>query len=304
VTPPRFVPPQLATLVDRMPIGAGWTFEVKYDGYRLEAIAKGSEVSLLTRRGNDWTARFPAIAGWLGTLKVKDAVLDGEVVVLDAAGRSVFSLLQQSLEGEHHASPTYFAFDLLHLDGRDLKALSLAERRVRLARLLRRLRGAARTGIRLGQRLPGEGAPLLEAACRLGLEGVVAKRLDAPHASGRGRDWVKVKCGRRQEFAVIGFTPPRGSRAGIRSLLLGVYQRNTLRYAGRVGSGFDTDTLRSLKARLQRITRREPPLRPPPAGLPRGTVWVRPQLVVEVADPRRPAASPRVPGSARRQAGP
>lgn len=280
---PEFVAPQLATLVDAAPNDAAWVFEIKYDGYRLEALIDRGKVRLLTRRGNDWTSRFPALALRLARLPVKSAALDGEVVALDGSGKSAFSLLQQSLDAERSQDLVYFAFDLLHLDGEDLRSFPLAERRQRLERLLRRARATDRGAVRLGQRLEGAGPVLLRAACRLGLEGIIAKRNDAPYVSTRGPAWVKVKCGHRQEFVAVGWTPPRGSRTGIGSLLLAVHDRGEWRYAGRVGSGIPDEMLRDLSARLRTLARRESPFAVKPAGVPGNVQWVQPRLVVEVS---------------------
>ncbi len=281
--PLKFIPPQLATLVDTAPSGAEWAFEVKYDGYRLEAIVENGNVRLLTRRGNDWTPKFLGIANRLGKLPVTSAILDGEVVVLDESGRSAFSMLQQSLDGSGPDALVYFAFDLLALNGEDLRTFPLSARRELLERVLRKARATTRGAVRLGQQLEGEGSTLLKAACRIGLEGVIGKRREAPYRSGRGSSWIKVKCGQRQEFVVAGFTPPQDSRVGIGSLLLAVHERGKLKYAGRVGSGFGEESLRSLLALLVKLERSTSPLSSRPARLPTQTRWVAPRLVAEVA---------------------
>jgi bifunctional non-homologous end joining protein LigD len=278
----QFVIPQLATLVEVPPVGDGWAFEMKYDGYRLEALLDGGVVRLLTRRGNDWTQRFPELAKRLARLPVKRAILDGEVVALDASGRSHFNLLQQSLDASRSDDLVYFVFDLLSVDGEDLRSYPLSGRRERLERLLRKARALDNGLVRLGQRLEGPGTALLRAACQHGLEGIMGKRLDAGYSSGRGPGWVKVKCGRRQEFVVVGYTPPKGSRVGIGSLLLAVQEKGKLRYAGRVGSGFADDSLRTLLRRLQPLERKATPLGSRPAGIPGVTQWVAPRIVVEV----------------------
>ncbi len=279
----KFIPPQLATLVDSAPAGPEWVFEIKYDGYRLEAQVEAGRVRLLTRRGNDWTAKFPDLATRLARLPVKSAILDGEVVALDPSGRSLFSLLQQSLDARRPQDLTFFAFDLLRLDGKDLRSLPLTERHRRLKQLLRAARATVKGPVRLGQRLTGDGAELLRAACGLGLEGIIAKRIDAPYSSTRGAAWVKVKCGHRQEFVVVGFTPPKGARAGLGSLLLAVNDHGKLRYAGRVGSGIPDENLRELSAGLRRLERPDSPLGQKPAGIPGVTHWVEPRMVVEVS---------------------
>jgi bifunctional non-homologous end joining protein LigD len=279
----KFIPPQLATLVDSAPAGPEWVFEIKYDGYRLEAQVEAGRVRLLTRRANDWTTKFPDLATRLARLPVKSAILDGEVVALDPSGRSLFSLLQQSLDARRPQDLTFFAFDLLQLDGTDLRSLPLTERHRRLTKLLRAARATVKGPVRLGQRLTGDGAELLRAACRLGLEGIIAKRIDAPYSSTRGTAWVKVKCGHRQEFVVVGFTPPKGARAGLGSLLLAVNDHGKLRYAGRVGSGIPDEDLRELSAGLRRLERPDSPLGQKPAGIPGVTHWVAPRMVVEVS---------------------
>ena len=280
---PRFLPTQLATLVDVVPTGAEWAFEVKYDGYRIEALIHDRKARLLTRHGKDWTRRFPAVAERLSRLPVESATLDGELVALDQAGDSKFSLLQQSLDAERPQRLTYFVFDLLQVDGENLRSRSLDERRRRLELLLRRA-GATRSGaVRIGRRLRGTGSALLRAACRRGLEGIIAKQRDAPYRGRRNRAWVKIKCGQRQELIVIGFTPPKGSRIGVGSLLLGVYQNGMLRYAGRVGSGMDDAMLRRLRRRLVHIARVTSPLNAMPTGVPAAACWVQPRMVVEVS---------------------
>ncbi|MGH7524094.1 MAG: DNA ligase D [Gemmatimonadales bacterium] len=280
---PEFVVPQLATLVDAAPTDPAWVFEIKYDGYRLEALIDRGTVRLLTRRGNDWTNRFATLALRLAKLPVKSATLDGEVVALDPSGKSTFSLLQQSIDAARSQDLVYFVFDLLSLDGEDLRSLPLAERRRRLERLLRTARATGRGLVRLGQRLDGAGPVLLRAACRLGLEGIIGKRNDAPYVSTRGPAWVKVKCGHRQEFVAVGWTPPQGSRTGIGSLLLAVHDQGHWRYAGRVGSGIPDEMLRNLSSRLRTLARRESPFAARPAGIPGTVRWVEPRLVVEVS---------------------
>jgi bifunctional non-homologous end joining protein LigD len=279
----RFIPPQLATLVESVPEGKGWSYEVKYDGYRMQAVLANGVARLFTRRGHDWTDRFPHVAERLHRFQVRSATFDGELVSLDASGRSVFGQLQDELDAGVDQDLTLFLFDLLELDGQDLRELPLRTRRSELERVLRASRATTRGVVRLGQRLPGSPGDLLQAACRLGLEGIIGKRLDAGYTSGRHGDWVKIKCGQRQEFVVIGFTPPGGSRIGIGSLLLAVHDKGALHYAGRVGSGFSDATLRSLHRRLDRLKRARSPLSREPSGLPSGVTWVKPNLVVEVS---------------------
>lgn len=279
---PAFVAPQLATLVDAVPDGDDWLHEIKYDGYRLMAIKSDGQVRLITRNGNDWTTRFAAVAEGLARVPAATAVLDGEVVAFEGSGRTSFQMLQASLEAGGGHPLSYVAFDLLHVDGEDLRAQPLSERRTMLDALIRRARGKGKP--QMSAELPGTPDVLLAAACRLGLEGLISKRRDAPYVSGRTRSWLKIKCGMRQEFVVVGFTAPKGSRVAIGALLLGVVEpRGRIRYAGRVGTGMPDVLLRSLGKRLGRIKRTNSPLGTAPQGLPAGVQWVEPEVVVEVA---------------------
>ena len=281
MTLPAWVAPQLATLVSGPPPGDDWVHEIKLDGYRILLRVERGRVKLLTRNRQDWTARFPAVAEAAAVLPVKEALLDGEIVALDRAGVSSFQALQQADQLETGRTLVYVAFDLLFLDGSDLRPLPLVERKARLARLLKGRRGRLRYSEHFD--LPGQ--RVLDRACRLGLEGIIAKQKTAPYASGRGQAWLKVKCVARQELVIGGYTDPDGARAEFGSLLLGVHDRDgRLVYAGRVGTGFDHATLRSLGARLRKLERRGSPFAAdgprPPA---RGAHWVKPELVAEVA---------------------
>ncbi len=279
---PAFVAPQLATLVDAVPDGDDWLHEIKYDGYRLIAIKSDGQVRLITRNGNDWTTRFADVAEGLARVPAATAVLDGEVVAFEGSGRTSFQMLQASLEAGAGHPLSYVVFDLLHLDGEDLRAQPLSERRTMLDALIRRARGKGKP--QMSAELPGSSDVLLTAACRLGLEGLISKRRDAPYVSGRSRNWLKIKCGMRQEFVVVGYTPPMGRRVAIGALLLGVLEpRGRIRYAGRVGTGMPDALLRSLGQRLGALERDGAPLSPVPRGLPAGVQWVEPTVVVEVA---------------------
>jgi bifunctional non-homologous end joining protein LigD len=281
MTLPAWVAPQLATLVSGPPPGDDWVHEIKLDGYRILLRAERGRVKLLTRNRQDWTARFPAVAEAAAALPVKEALLDGEIVALDRAGVSSFQALQQADQLETGRTLVYVAFDLLFLDGSDLRPLPLVERKARLARLLKGRRGRLRYSEHFD--LPGQ--RVFDRACRLGLEGIIAKQKNAPYTSGRGQAWLKVKCVARQELVIGGYTDPDGARAEFGSLLLGVYDRDgRLVYAGRVGTGFDHATLKNLGARLRKLERRGSPFAAagprPPA---RGAHWVKPELVAEVA---------------------
>jgi len=281
MTLPAWVAPQLATLVSGPPPGDEWVHEIKLDGYRILLRIERGRVKLLTRNRQDWTARFPMVVEAAAALPVKEALLDGEIVALDRAGVSSFQALQQADQLEKGRTLVYVAFDLLFLDGHDLRSLPLVERKARLARLLK----GRRSPLRYSEHFDVPGRRVYERACRRGLEGIVAKRKTAPYTSGRGSAWLKVKCVARQELVIGGYTDPEGARAEFGSLLLGVHDRDgRLVYAGRVGTGFDQATLQRLGARLRKLERRASPFAPdgprPPA---RGAHWVKPELVAEVA---------------------
>jgi bifunctional non-homologous end joining protein LigD len=242
---PDFIPPQLATLVQTAPQGDAWLHEIKLDGYRVLARIERGRARLFTRSGQDWTARFPSVTAAVERLHAKSALLDGEVVVLDAQGVSHFQSLQEALSQGRTQDLVYFVFDLLFLDGRDLRSLPLSERKALLARLLH----GSGTTIRYSAHVEGRGGTFYDKACRMGLEGIISKRKDAPYRSGRSTAWVKVKCVASQEFVIVGFTEPKGARAGFGALLLGVYEKDgSLTYVGRVGTGFDTRSLKALHA--------------------------------------------------------
>ena len=279
-----FIPPQLATLVDAPPLGDEWLHEVKFDGYRMECIKEGGRVRLLSRRGNDWTARFPAIVAAARRLKPRRVILDGEAVALLEDGRSSFRTLQQVLHSDPPGDTVYYAFDLLRLEGEDLRGLPLEERKARLARLLGPSRRRGRGALRYSEHTTGKVEAALARACRKGLEGLIVKRRDLPYESGRSRSWLKVKCQNRQELVVIGFTEPRGRRSGIGALILGFRDEDgVLRYAGRVGTGMDDAMLASLRKQLEPLRRATSPAE---RGVPRsqtGLNWVEPKLVAEVS---------------------
>ena len=277
---PDFVPPQLATLVQTAPEGEAWLHEIKLDGYRVLARIERGRARLFTRSGQDWTARFPSVTAAVERVHAKSALLDGEVVVLDAQGVSHFQSLQEALSQGRTQDLVCFVFDLLFLDGRDLRSLPLSERKALLARLLH---GSGKT-IRYSAHVEGQGGTFYDKACRMGLEGIISKRKDAPYRSGRSTAWVKVKCVASQEFVIVGFTEPKGARAGFGALLLGVYEKDgPLTYAGRVGTGFDTRSLKALHAKLEALERERSPLKSPPPGSTRDIHWVEPKLVADVA---------------------
>jgi len=275
-SPAHDVVPQLATLVRAPPRGAGWIFEIKYDGYRALATKEGARVQLVSRKGLVFGG-LEAVRSAVAALRCKSAVLDGELCALDAEGRPRFHLLQRAL-GARGSEIVYFVFDVLFLDGVDLRELPLTERKARLAALVRSTdRGVVRR-VAASER---EGRSFLEAVRSLGLEGLVAKRAARPYRGGRSLDWQKVKVEARQEMVVVGSTLPSGTRHGLGALLLGYYDADgVLRYAGKVGTGFDEATLDTLSRRLESMRVPTPPVSPAPRM--RDARWVRPELVVEV----------------------
>jgi len=286
---PAEVPaPQLATAVDEPPGGEGWLSEIKLDGYRLLARVDnrgargGSGVRLVTRQGHDWTARFPGVAEALAGLPCETALLDGEAVVLDRRGVSRFEALQNAM-GQRRPDLFYVVFDLLHVDGVELCGVAQRDRKEALQRLL--ARAPVGGPLRYGDHVEGAPAALFREACRLGLEGIVCKRADAPWRAGRSRSWLKLKCLERQELVVAGYTEPAGSRVGFGALVLAARESGAWSYCGKVGTGFGAATLRSLLGRLRPLERREPPFAEGvPTELRRQRVhWVAPRLVVEVA---------------------
>lgn len=275
---PAFEPVQLATLVDAVPTSNAWMHEIKFDGYRILAAVAGDRVRLFTRSGLDWSEKFAGIAQALAGLHLPAALIDGEVVALDAQGNPDFSALQAVLKGENDAALAYFAFDLLSLDGRDLKPLPNIERKEQLEALL----AGARDPLHVADHVIGAGEALFQAMCSAGQEGIIAKRIDAPYRGARTRDWVKVKCTLRQEFVIMGWTdsPARGRPFG--ALLLGQFQDGTLIYKGKVGTGFDADLLADLAATMAPLARQQPATTVPKADA-RGAHWLRPDLVAEIA---------------------
>jgi bifunctional non-homologous end joining protein LigD len=283
-TIPSTVPLSLATLVEESPEGDDWLHEIKYDGYRIAARVDGGDVRLFSRNGLDWTARFTEVATALEDLPTSGTWLDGEVVVFNERGVSDFGRLQRFLKEEQPGDLTYVVFDLLFQDGEDLRPLSLKERKRRLHWLLERGGIGLRAAVRYGDHIEGRGTAVHDEACEQGLEGLVSKRAADPYAGRRTRSWLKSKCTRRQEFVVGGFTEPTGSRRGFGALLLGVYdQEGALRFAGRVGSGFDDRTLGRLHARLTKLEQGATAFADPPRGAQaHGVHWVEPSLVAEV----------------------
>lgn len=279
---PEFVKPCLATLVDHAPRADNWIHEIKFDGYRIQARLENGEVKLLTRKGLDWTGKFATVAEAVAKLPADTALIDGELVVEDRRGVSRFSLLQQDIKAGRHDRMVLYAFDLMHLDGTNLRPAPLAERKAMLARLLGR--GRRRGPLRFSESIEESGPALLKHACAMHLEGIISKAADAPYRSGRRRDWLKSKCSDRQEFVVAGFAPSSTDARAVGALVLAVHDGGKLRYAGRTGTGFTHAIARSLHRELKAHARKTAPLDPVPSEErgARKPVWVEPKMVVEV----------------------
>ncbi|HYZ23951.1 MAG TPA: DNA ligase D [Rhodopila sp.] len=277
---PKTQAPQLATVSDEVPEGEDWLTEIKFDGYRLLVFIEDGTVRVITRNGQDWSARLPAVAAAVRRLPAASAILDGELVSLDLNGVSSFARLQADLAAGRDERLFFYVFDLLHLNGWDLRGCPLRSRK-------QVLRGLDHWGgmLRYSDHHDGDTVRMRQAACRMKLEGIICKRADAPYQAGRGHDWLKVKCQGREEFVILGWTEPAGSRTGLGALHLGYYDPDGgLHYAGGCGTGFSDETLVELRARLARLASA------PPGSLilagedpERGIHWVRPELVAETS---------------------
>ncbi len=282
---PATLAPQLATLVARPPAEpAQWIYEIKFDGYRLLARVEGSgkrqQVRLFTRNGNDWTHRLAALHAELLRLALPEGWYDGEIVVMNENGLPDFGALQQAFDVSKTQGIVYYLFDLPFCAGRDLRAQPLLARRALLQSLLE---GTPSDLVFFSAAFDAPPGDVVGTACRLGLEGVIAKRKDAGYVSRRSDGWIKLKCSQRQEFVVVGHTDPQGARSGFGALLLGVHDRDgPLVYAGKVGTGFDQATLKQLSRRLDALATRRSPLADT-ADVEGRPHWVKPQLVAEVS---------------------
>lgn len=277
---PDFVPPSLATLRSTAPEDAGWVHEIKFDGYRIQARLDDGEAQLLTRKGLDWTSKFPNVAAAVAKLLPRTALIDGEVVVENEDGASSFSALQAALKAGERDRFIYYVFDLLHLDGRDLIELPLIERKAELARLV----GKGRRGpIVYSEHFEDSGAVVLRHACQMSLEGIVSKRKDAPYRSGRSDSFLKIKCANSQEFVVGGYSPSTVLPRALGALVAGYYDRDKLIYAGRIGTGYTRAVAHELWKRLHPLEVETPPFDaiPPEEARRRDVRWVEPKTVIE-----------------------
>jgi bifunctional non-homologous end joining protein LigD len=276
---PEQFSPQLATLVDRAPEG-DWRYEIKFDGYRMLARIRDGEVRLFTRNGHDWTERLPRQAKALQALKLKDSWLDGEMVSLNGDGLPDFQALQNAFDVGRSLDIVYYLFDAPFLNGADQREAPVEQRR---ATLKAALSGSRSKLLRFSEAFAANQRDIFESACDLALEGVIGKRAGSPYSSSRNADWIKLKCRLRQEFVIVGYTRPQGSRSGFGALLLAVNDDSGLVYAGRVGTGFDQAALKTIYAQLTPLERKASPLaKPLTSAQARGVHWVEPTLVGEV----------------------
>ena len=284
---PSFIAPQLAKPCTNPPTGDDWIHELKLDGYRIQmqirpATGSGKKrVTLLTRKGLDWTHRMPDLARAAEQLPVDSAVLDGEVVVIDEKGGTSFSDLQAAFQEGAKVDLTYFAFDLLHLDGHKLRDLPLLERKEFLAKLFASLPDDS--PIHLSEHFDGDGSQIFRKACGLGAEGIISKSASAPYTSTRGNTWLKAKCFLEQEFVVGGFTEPSNGSHGIGALIVGYYDNGKLRYAGRSGTGFTQKSQQTIRKQLDKLVQSSTPFTDLPRGVSRGVHWVKPELVAQLS---------------------
>jgi bifunctional non-homologous end joining protein LigD len=284
---PQWIRPQLTELVDAAPEGDAWLHEIKFDGYRMHARLDRGSVRLLTRTGLDWTQKYPAIAEAVSLLDARQAYLDGELCGVGPDGITSFSMIQLASDAGNAAGLVFFLFDLLYVDGEDLTARPLIDRKTRLAALLSNVPSP----LQYCDHQIGRGREFHQQACAMSLEGIVSKRADAPYTPGNRGLWRKVKCLHREEFVVVGWTDPEGRRPYLGALLLAYYDPGgRLVYAGRAGAGINTAELERLWRKLQPLATDTMPLEvPPPRGSRFGSPlvlshvhWVRPELVAEV----------------------
>jgi DNA ligase D-like protein (predicted ligase) len=283
---PQFIPPQLSQPVEKPPSGSQWVHEIKLDGFRMAARIDNGRVQLLTRTGLDWTNKYPSAIAALANMRVKSAYIDGELCGVDEAGLPNFAQTQAATDGERGVHLVYYAFDLLHVDDRDVSTLQLIERKALLEPLVK-----DKLGLQFNGHEAGDGELILKHAGQLGFEGVVSKTIDAPYAPGNRGLWRKAKALNRQEFVVVGWSDPEGARPHLGALLLGYYTDDgKLIYAGRVGTGMSVKALVDLRRRLDPLARKTSPLSaPPPRSTRYGSPlvlsrihWVEPKLVAEI----------------------
>jgi bifunctional non-homologous end joining protein LigD len=272
---PGFIEPALATSIDRVPSGERWIHEIKFDGYRVQLHLANEAVRIFTRRGHDWTKRFKKIADEAWHISAGSAIIDGEIVVPAADGSTDFSVLQNQLRGKSDKI-VMVAFDLLYLNGYDLRKLPLLERKTHLKKLI------AGTAIQFSESFEVDGREMFAHACDIGLEGVVSKVRDSPYPSGRGNDWVKKTCAQRETLPIAGFALKENKFDGI---YVGRRKGKDLVYAGKVDLGFDKASAADLQARLKPLIRKSQPYA---KKIAHKAIWVEPQLLAEIVTAPNP----------------
>lgn len=275
---PAFVEPQLAQLRDAPPAGNDWLHEIKFDGYRIQAVMHGGKIRLFTRNKLDWTKKYERVAKALAALKLGDGTLDGELVAMNDAGKASFSLMQAAGD-DPSIRLVYHVFDLLNEDGVDLRSLPLATRKARLASLI----GAGSQFVKYSDHIIGDGDQVSASACSMKLEGVISKRADAKYSSGRSPMWIKSKCIGEDEFVIGGYRLSDKQGRAFRSLLVGEFDKGKLIYRGRVGTGFNDETFKTLLPQLKKLTRKTSPFVSTTADAKRNAVWVEPKIVAQIA---------------------
>ena len=266
---PGFVEPALATSIEKVPSGSRWIHEIKFDGYRVQVHLANEAVRIFTRRGHDWTNRFKKVAHDAWRIKASSAVVDGEIVVPAADGTTDFSVLQNELKGKSK-SIVLVAFDLLYLNGRDLRKLPLIQRKAELKKII------AGTDIQFSESFEIEGAEMFAHACKLGLEGVVSKVRDSAYVGGRGNTWVKKTCAQRETLTIAGYALDEGKWDGI---YLARRKGEDLIYAGKVDHGFDKASAADLQRRLKPLIRKKQPYA---KRIAHKGIWVEPKLLAEI----------------------
>lgn len=279
---PELLKPELATLVDTVPDG-DWSYEIKFDGYRIMARIEDGKIKLFTRNGHDWTHKLPRQAEALLGLGLESGWLDGEMVVANEQGVPDFQALQNAFDSGRSGNIVYYLFDLPYLNGMDLREVPVEARRAALSKVLE---DRAEPLLRFSDAFGEAPEALLNSACQMQMEGLIGKRLGSPYVSRRSGDWIKLKCKHRQEFVVVGFSDPKGARSAFGALLLGLHDVDSgeLRYAGKVGTGFNETTLNSIHQQLLPLETKKPAVVNPPTGFEaKGVHWLKPTLLAEVA---------------------